>query len=234
MSRNLDSFLPKSERTPMDAGFPIIWVDGSDSSARILNGNNEVLGGVDKSFYRHSIEQSTPGAASHPSLRMLGNRSAFTTSNVNGLLLKNAIVPSVEVTMFFVYDDNDGTLIESDSGDIIVSATAITVGSAAGAAPAKLSDADPHILMVRWDAVSGALVYKIDEDAAVTLDTNTTRITTGIAEPWFLLNTDGQNDGVTGAVGEIIVYGTFLPNFQVNRLGKYLCTKWNGLWSDIT
>ena len=233
MSRNLDSFLPKSEMTPMDVGNPFIWMDASDTAHRVLNNNNEVVGFFDKGRVGTYFGQQVPGAASHPSVKMLGNRSAFTTTAINGFKSTIALpLPLTEVTMFFVYDDNDGTLLETESEGLVVSDAAITVGSATGAAPAKLSDADPHILMVHWDAVSGQLYYKFDEDAKVLLATNTTRLSVA-GEVVYVMNTDGANNGVTGAVGEVIVFPTRLQDFQINRVGKYLCTKWNGLWSDV-
>jgi len=232
MSRNLDSFLPKSEMTPFDVGLPLLWMDAADASHRFLNGNNEVIGFFNKGLAGTYFRQSAPSAISHPSIKMLGNKSAFQTTNINGFFGAAVPMPLAEVTMFFVYDDNDGTIIESETANVIVSTTAITVGSATGAAPAKLSDDDPHILMVHWNAADGELYYKIDEDAQVLLDTNTTRLTAGV-DDMYLMNTDGQNDGTIGAVGEVLMYGTKLSTLKMNRVGKYLCTKWNGLWSDV-
>ena len=232
MSRNLDSALPKSEMTPRDVGFPYLWVDAADSTKRVLNTSNELIGVVDKSHFGHYFGQSVPGAASHPSATVLGSKGAFTTTAINGLFAAGVPMPLTEVTMFFVYDGNDGTLLETEAEGLVVSDAAITVGSATGAAPAKLSDADTHILMVYWDAASGELWYKFDEDAKVLLDTDTTRLTL-LSDDVYLMNTDGDNNGVTGAVGEIIMYPTKLPAFQMNRVGKYLCTKWNALWADV-
>jgi hypothetical protein len=232
MSRNLDSFLPKSEMTPFDVGLPLLWMDAADSSQRFLNGNNEVIGFFNKGFAGNYFAQSTPGAASHPSIKMLGNKAAFQTTNINGFKGLAVPMPLSEITMFFVYDDNAGTILESENASLIVSDAAITVGSATGAAHAKLGDDDPHILMVHWNAANGELWYKFDEDDSALLDTNTTRLSAA-TDDIYLMNTDGQDDGTIGAVGEIIVYGTKLPTFQMNRVGKYLCTKWNGLWSDV-
>lgn len=232
MSRYSTSFLPKSEMTPMDVGLPLLWMDAADSSLRFLNGNNEVIGFQSKTIFGNYFRQSTPGAASHPSIQMLASKAAFTTTNINGFFGAAVPQPLSEVTMFFVYDDNDGTLLETETGSIIVSATEITVGSATGSAPAKLSDNDPHILVVHWVSADGKLWYKFDEDDTTLLDTNTARLTAG-TDDVYLLNTDGQNDGVTGATGEIIVFGTLLQDFQINRVGKYLATKWNGLWTDV-
>ena len=232
MSVSRDSFLPQSEQTPRDAGIPLFWVDASDSTRRIINGNHEVLGGYDKSEFRHRMRQSSPSVGSPPSLRAFGKRQGFTTSTVNGLALEFPFSPISEVTMFFVYDDNDGTLLENDDASIVVSDSAITVGSATGVAPAKLSDDDPHILVVYWSASDGDLWYKFDNDSPVVLDTDTTRLA-GSSQNWALLNNFAQDDGVTGVVGEIIVYGSRLQSFYLNRVGKYLCSKWELNWSDI-
>ena len=232
MSISRDSFLPQSEQTPKNVGIPLFWVDGSDTTRLIINGNNEVLGGFDKSEFRHRLRQSSPSVGSPPSLRFFSRRSGFTTTNVNGLALEFPFSPISEVTLFFTYDNNDGTLLENDDASIVVSDSVITVGSATGAAPAKLSDDDPHVLVVYWSTSDGKLWYKFDEDTPVTLDTNTSRMT-GTSQNWALLNNFAQNNGVTGVVGEIIAYGSLLQPFQINKVGKYLCTKWDLHWSDI-
>jgi hypothetical protein len=232
MSSNRDSFLPQSEKTPIDVGIPIFWVDASDASRRIVNGNHEVLGGFEKSEFKHRMRQSSPSVGSPPSLRSFGKKQGFTTSVVNGLALEFPFSPISEVTMFFVYDDNNGTLLENDDGSIVVSDSEITVGSATGAAPAKLSDNDPHILVIYWSTSDGNLWYKFDGDSPVILDTDTTRLS-GTSQNWALLNNFAQDNGVTGVVGEIILYGSRLQSFHINRVGKYLCSKWDLNWSDI-
>jgi catechol 2,3-dioxygenase-like lactoylglutathione lyase family enzyme len=225
MARNLDSFLPKSEQTPLDVGIPVFWMDASDSRSYIKNGSGEVLGGVEKSPFAGRFGQDSPGGTA-PVMTTINGRSAFIPND--GFRSPGANIPKNEVVVFIVFSDNDGTLLENSSSDIVFSTTASQISGADGGALAELADDEAHIMLATWDVVSGDLFVKFDDQDGVVVDNDTSLITSGVvSERWFAGVTTG------GTVGEVIVYANSLNTLNLNRLGKYLCTKWNLLWSGI-
>lgn len=236
MSRNLDSFLPKSEQTPRDAGSPVLWYDGDDTSARILTGSNEIFGGFEKSRYENRLEQIDVTATNWPSVGTIGARAGMQGSTLNGLRAAGTAVPTVEYTSFAVYSDNDDFIHANNTNEFWIRDDTVKVSDVTSASQPKLTDGEAHIIMVRWGVTQGAtpgdVVVKFDDDDAVIVGNTTTRVEE-VSFWWNIGNSVAANLGTTGVVGEVIVYPTFLPDFQVNRLGKYLCVKWNLLWSDV-
>jgi hypothetical protein len=237
MAINLDSFLPKSEQTPVNSGNqPILWIDGSDHSNLILNGNNEVFGFLDKSFIGgRFVQLDFSSSVSIPVLGRLKNRSAFVGTPVNGIYGVDFFAPTSELVIFVTYFNNDGVIITNGAGDFVIDSSGISV-SGASASPAELSDSDYHILALKWDAVSGDLFVKFDDQDGSVVDNDTTLLSGSIGggpSDIYFLNNVGVASGTTGSVGEVIIYGKSLSDLQFNRVGKYLCTKWGLLWSDI-
>lgn len=237
MARNLDSFLPKSDAAPNDAGIPVLWFDADDRGNQILNSNNELLGGFTSDPFRNRFGQIDPANATSPQIVSQGSRRSVLGTPADGVLVPGAIIPKNEVTLFLVYYGNDDGMLANDGGDIVINDSAIVVSgvSESTAGVDRLDDDDGHILLVKWDAVSGECFVKFDDqDGFVSASTSTAEITAGISgNSWHVANDDSGTAGTTGRVGEAIVYANTINDLHINRLGRYLCAKWNLLWSDV-
>ncbi len=224
---------------------PALWLDAADELSI-----NENAGSVwqwnDKSGRGNHAAQTTASEQPETKVRTLNGLNALEFNGVNSNidLDHSALfsIPSGDNTIIIAWKTNVsgnqqrvlsgfkdggtrwGILYEMSAGTI----TGVNSTSYNPVNNSQTNDTDPHIDFMRR---SGSNV-EIGRDGG----TNITAEAKGgnvVIDNIRLGATLGVTSAVNGLIAEVLLFDRALSNFEMNRLGKYLSSKWGVTWTVL-
>jgi len=171
--------------------------------------------------------------------------NAMTTDFINGVLSHsgtsadmfegvNTVTATSQMTAFLVVaGDTEDVIFQL--GSLILWNTKAEIGGGTQGYFQSGDTGNPHILVVRWNGTSGNVESKRDDGDFALIASDHTDFHSNPSVVYVAGTSEGPpSPGFDGKLGEVMVSADHMTFAEMNKVGNYLCNKWQISWSDIT
>jgi hypothetical protein len=220
-----------------------IWYDGADTSTYVPSATDEgqITQWTDKSDFAHNANPDGGNAKPTYENTVLQNGHGYLEFDGNDGLTVNPftqLASQAGFTVFIVAKQLNTTGIQvlttTDQSDLsIIGGTAFTVAMAGATATTgpTVADTDWHQHTLVYDGTGSTnadkLKYRLDKTGKTLTFVGTVAATTSASNNEFFIGNDaGGTNGLTGYVGEVILFNKTLNATEYANVENYLSNKW--------